>query len=290
MAKCNPGVNAWGRNRVGYALRFDGSKPLDLHEISTLGDPAADREIAEAELDSLVKQIGDLQSLLYAADANAVLIVLQGMDTSGKDGVIRKVLDKVDAQGIQVWAFKVPTAEEQAHDFLWRHQVHAPATSMIAVFNRSYYEAVLVERVKGIASEAVVESRYPHINDFELLLTQSRTIVLKFFLYISKEEQAARLLARQQDVTKSWKLSLGDWQERQSWDEYIDAYQRAIAATATEDAPWYVVPSDRKWYRNLAVAQVIAETLEPYREKWLSALQERGDRELAILREAGYAR
>lgn len=275
---------------MGYALRVDGSQPFDLHEISTIGDPAADRQAGEAELNSLVKQIGDLQSLLYAADANSVLIVLQGMDTSGKDGVIRKVMDDVDAQGIQVWAFKVPTAEERAHDFLWRHQLHTPATSMIAVFNRSYYEAVLVERVKGIVSEDVVETRYPHINDFELLLTQSRTIVLKFFLYISKEEQARRLLARQQDVTKSWKLSLGDWQERKSWDEYIDAYQRAIAETATQHAPWYVVPSDRKWYRNLSVAQVIAETLEPYRETWMSALHERGNRELAILREAGYAR
>ncbi len=275
---------------MGYAIRVDGSQPFDLREISTLGDPAAVRDTGEAELNTLVKQIGDLQSILYAADANALLIVLQGMDTSGKDGVIRKVMDDVDAQGIQVWPFKVPTAEERAHDFLWRHQLHSPSTSMIAVFNRSYYEAVLVERVKGIASEAVVESRYPHINDFELLLTQSRTIVLKFFLYISKEEQAKRLLARQQDVTKSWKLSLGDWQERQSWDEYIDAYQRAIAATATEYAPWYVVPSDRKWYRNLAVAHVIAGTLEPYRETWMSSLKERGDRELAILREAGYAR
>jgi PPK2 family polyphosphate:nucleotide phosphotransferase len=275
---------------VGYALRFDGSQPFNLGEISTLGDPKADRDAGEAELKALVKQIGDLQSILYAADANAVLIVLQGMDTSGKDGVIRAVLDEVDAQGIQVWPFKVPTAEERAHDFLWRHQLHTPATSMIAVFNRSYYEAVLVERVKGIVSEAVVETRYPHINDFELLLTQSRTIVLKFFLYISKEEQAERLLARQQDVKKSWKLSLGDWQEREHWDAYIDAYQRAIAATATEYAPWYVIPSDRKWYRNLAVAQVITETLGPYRERWMEALQERGERELAILREAGYAR
>lgn len=275
---------------MGYALRFDGSQPFDLREISTLGDPKAERDAGEAELGTLVKRIGDLQSVLYAADANAVLIVLQGMDTSGKDGVIRVVLDDVDAQGIQVWPFKVPTAEERAHDFLWRHQLHSPATSMMTVFNRSYYEAVLVERVKGIVPEAVVETRYPHINDFELLLTQSRTIVLKFFLYISKEEQAERLLARQQDVTKSWKLSLGDWQERQSWDEYIDAYQRAITATATTDAPWYVIPSDRKWYRNLAVAQVISETLEPYRESWMAALQERGDRELAILREAGYAR
>ncbi len=275
---------------MGYALRFDGSQPCDLREISTHGDPAADRDAGEAELDKLIKQIGDLQTLLYAADSDAVLMVLQGMDTSGKDGVIRKVLDEVDAQGVHVWAFKVPTAEEKSHDFLWRHQLHTPATSIIAVFNRSYYEAVLVEKVKGIASEEVVESRYPHINDFELLLTQSRTVVLKFFLYISKEEQAARLLARQRDITKSWKLSLGDWQERQSWDEYIDAYQRAIAATATAYAPWYVVPSDRKWYRNLAVAQVIAETLEPYREKWLSDLKARGDRELTILRQAGYAR
>jgi PPK2 family polyphosphate:nucleotide phosphotransferase len=289
MAECCENVNE-REGQVGYALRVDGSQPFDLREISTLGDPAADRAAGELELKTLVKQIGDLQSLLYAADANALLIVLQGMDTSGKDGVIRKVMDDVDAQGIQVWAFKVPTIEERAHDFLWRHQLHSPATSMITIFNRSYYEAVLVEKVKGIASESVVESRYPHINDFELLLTQSRTIVLKFFLYISKEEQAQRLLDRQRDVTKSWKLSLGDWEERQSWDEYIEAYQRAIAATATDFAPWYVVPSDRKWYRNLAVAQVITETLEPYRAQWISALQERGDRELAILREAGYAR
>ena len=275
---------------MGYALRFDGSQPCNLHEISTLGDANADREAGEKELDKRVKQIGELQSLLYAADANAVLIVFQGMDTSGKDGVIRKVLDEVDAQGVHVWAFKVPTAEESAHDFLWRHQLHTPRTSIIAVFNRSYYEAVLVEKVKGIASEEVVETRYPHINDFELLLTQSRTIVLKFFLYISKEEQAARLLARQRDITKSWKLSLGDWQERQSWDEYIEAYQRAINMTATDYAPWHVIPSDRKWYRNLAVAQVIVETLEPYRDKWMTDLRERGDRELTILRQAGYAR
>ena len=275
---------------MGYALRFDGSQPCNLHEISTVGDANADREAGEKELDKRVKQIGELQSLLYAADANAVLIVFQGMDTSGKDGVIRKVLDEVDAQGVHVWAFKVPTAEESAHDFLWRHQLHTPRTSIIAVFNRSYYEAVLVEKVKGIASEEVVETRYPHINDFELLLTQSRTIVLKFFLYISKEEQAARLLARQRDITKSWKLSLGDWQERQSWDEYIEAYQRAINMTATDYAPWHVIPSDRKWYRNLAVAQVIVETLEPYRDKWMTDLRERGDRELTILRQAGYAR
>ncbi|MCA9863974.1 MAG: hypothetical protein KC432_13170 [Thermomicrobiales bacterium] len=275
---------------MGYALRFDGSQPFNLLDISTVGDPDADRSNGEAELDRLTGQIGDLQNLLYAAGTDALLIVLQGMDTSGKDGVIRDVLDDVDPQGVHVWSFKVPTAEERSHDFLWRHHLHTPATSSIAVFNRSYYEAVLVEKVKGIASEAVIKTRYPHINDFELLLTQTRTIVLKFFLYISKEEQAERLVARQKDVAKAWKLSLGDWQERQYWDAYLEAYQQAIAATATTYAPWYVVPSDRKWYRNLAVAQVIAASLETYREQWLAGLQERGDRELAMLREAGYAR
>ncbi|MEZ4561288.1 MAG: polyphosphate kinase 2 family protein [Thermomicrobiales bacterium] len=275
---------------MGYALRFDGSQPFNLLDISTVGDPDADRSNGEAELDRLTGQIGDLQNLLYAAGTDALLIVLQGMDTSGKDGVIRDVLDDVDPQGVHVWSFKVPTAEERSHDFLWRHHLHTPATSSIAVFNRSYYEAVLVEKVKGIASEAVIKTRYPHINDFELLLTQTRTIVLKFFLYISKEEQAERLVARQKDVAKAWKLSLGDWQERQYWDAYLEAYQQAIAATATTYAPWYVVPSDRKWYRNLAVAQVIAASLETYREQWIAGLQERGDRELAMLREAGYAR
>lgn len=274
---------------MGYALRFDGSTPCDLATISTIGDADASHSKGDDELHQLIKEIGELQSLLYAAGTDAVLIVLQGMDTSGKDGVIRKVLDEVNAQGVHVWPFKVPTSEEAAHDFLWRHQLRTPAISMLAVFNRSYYEAVLVERVKGIVPESVVETRYPHINDFELLLTQSRTIVLKFFLYISIEEQAERLLARQHDLGKSWKLSLGDWQERQSWDEYIDAYQRAINATATPDAPWYVVPSDRKWYRNLAVAQVISETLGQRRDDWISALQERGIHELAVLRAAGYA-
>jgi polyphosphate kinase 2 (PPK2 family) len=160
---------------------------------------------------------------------------------------------------------------------------------MIAVFNRSYYEAVLVESVKGIASPDVVRNRYPHINDFELLLTQSRTPVAKFFLHISKETQEERLLARQESVEKWWKLSLGDWQDRQRWDEYMAAYEAALNATATMSAPWYIVPSDRKWYRNLAVSQALVEMLRPYRDDWLAALRERGEQELAVLRDAGFA-
>jgi polyphosphate kinase 2 (PPK2 family) len=195
----------------------------------------------------------------------------------------------MNPSGVHVWSFKVPTEEERAHDFLWRHHLHTPALSMVAVFNRSYYEAVLVELVKGIVTPEVAVSRYSHINDFELLLDQSRTVVVKFFLHISKEKQEERLLARQEEVEKWWKLSLEDWQERQRWDDYMAAYQAAINATATTWAPWYVVPSDRKWYRNLAVAQALAETLRPHRDDWMAALRERGEKELAKLRDAGYA-
>jgi polyphosphate kinase 2 (PPK2 family) len=160
---------------------------------------------------------------------------------------------------------------------------------MVGVFNRSYYEAVVVEAVKGIASPEVVESRYPHINDFELLLTQSRTIVATFFLHVSKDEQRERLLARQESPETAWKLSVGDWQERDRWDDYQAAYEAAINATSTGWAPWYFVPSDRKWYRNLAVAQALVEILRPYKDDWIATLRERSERELAALREAGFA-
>jgi PPK2 family polyphosphate:nucleotide phosphotransferase len=274
---------------VGYALRFDGSQPVNLSAIDTEGDPHVAKADGEEALDALQEELGELQELLFAAGTDALLIVLQGMDTSGKDGTIRHVLTDMDAQGVHVWSFKAPTDVEQAHDFLWRHHLETPPLSMVAVFNRSYYEAVLVELVKGITSPEVVESRYPHINDFELLLTQSHTIVAKFFLMISKETQEERLLDRQQEVEKFWKLSVGDWQERERWDDYMAAYQAAIAATATPYAPWYIVPSDRKWYRNLAVAEALAEMLRPHRERWIEALREDGENELAALRQAGYA-
>jgi PPK2 family polyphosphate:nucleotide phosphotransferase len=272
-----------------YAIRCDGSEPVDLAAIDTRGDDGIDKTAGKERLDPLVEELGELQELLFAAGTDALLVVLQGMDTSGKDGTIREVFADMDPPGVHVWSFKVPTDEERRHDFLWRHQLHTPARSMIAVFNRSYYEAVLVELVKGIASPEAVVSRYPHINDFEQLLTQSNTIVAKFFLHISNETQKERLLARQDEVEKWWKLSLGDWQERQYWDAYMAAYQAAIAATATPWAPWYVIPSDRKWYRNLAVAEALVGILRPYRESWLAALREKGQSELAALREAGFA-
>jgi PPK2 family polyphosphate:nucleotide phosphotransferase len=274
---------------LGYALRCDGSQSVDLAAVDTRGNGDITKEAGKVELDALAKELGELQELLFAAGTEALLIVLQGMDTSGKDGTIRTVLTEMNPSGVHVWSFKVPTSEERAHDFLWRHQLKTPALSSVAVFNRSYYEAVLVELVKAIISPEVSYSSYPHINYYELLLDQSRTLVVKFFLHISKETQEERLLARQEEVEKWWKLSLGDWQERQRWDDYMAAYQTAINATATVWAPWYVVPSDRKWYRNLAVAQALAETLRPHRENWLAALRERGEQELAALKDAGYA-
>jgi PPK2 family polyphosphate:nucleotide phosphotransferase len=274
---------------MGYALRYDGSQPVDLAVVDTRGDDSVDKDAGKLELDALTKELGELQELLFAAGTDALLIVLQGMDTSGKDGTVRAVLNDMNPSGVHVWSFKVPTADERAHDFLWRHHLHTPALSSVAVFNRSYYEAVLVELVKGIVTPEVAVSRYPHINDFEQLLDQSQTLVVKFFLHISKETQEERLLARQEEVEKWWKLSLGDWQERQHWDDYMAAYQAAINATATTWAPWYVVPSDRKWYRNLAVAQALTEVLRPHRDDWMGALRERGEQELAALRDAGYA-
>src|SRR5919112_4850861 len=277
-----------GMGTMGYALRCDGRQAIDLAAVDIRGDSDITKEAGKVEFEALAKELGELQELLYAAGTDALLIILQGMDTSGKDGTIRAVLNDMNPSGVHVWSFKVPTVEERAHDFLWRHHLHTPGLSSVAVFNRSYYEAVLVERVKGIVSPEVVASRYPHINDFELLLHQSRTFVVKFFLHISNGTQEERLLARQEEVEKWWKLSLGDWQERQCWDEYMAAYQTTINATATVWAPWYVVPSDRKWYRNLAVAQALAETLRPHRDDWLAALRERGEQELAALRDAGY--
>jgi PPK2 family polyphosphate:nucleotide phosphotransferase len=274
---------------VSYALRCDGSQAVDLAAIDTRGDADIDKSAGEKQLKALTRELGDLQELLFAAGTTALLIVLQGMDTSGKDGTIRHVLEDMNATGVHVWSFKVPTEEERAHDFLWRHHLRTPAVSMVAVFNRSYYEAVLVELVKGIASPEVVRTRYPYIKDFEQLLTQSQTIVAKFFLHISKEEQEERLLARQDEVEKWWKLSVGDWQEREYWDAYQAAYEAAITATATTWAPWYVVPSDRKWYRNLAVAEALVDLLRPYRDDWNSALEQQGEKELAALRDAGFS-
>lgn len=265
---------------MAQAIRLTGTRRIDLAEISPAGDQV-DRTVSEKHFRDLAGELGELQDLCYAAGTESLLVVLQGMDTSGKDGAIRGVFGAVNPQGVNVASFKVPTPVELAHDFLWRIHQQTPAKGMFTIFNRSHYESVLVERVKALVPEAVWSQRYEKINDFERLLTANDTIVAKFFLHISKEEQRERLLKREADPTKAWKLAAGDWVERRSWDAYLAAYQDALNRCATPSAPWYVVPADRKWYRDLVIAEALVATLRPYRQRWLDQLAERGKAAMA---------
>jgi PPK2 family polyphosphate:nucleotide phosphotransferase len=271
---------------MGYAIKVTGGEPVDLAKIETKTDGGLTREDGEAQFAALAAELGELQELLYAAQTEAVLIVLQGLDTSGKDGTIRNVLRDVNPAGCRIASFKVPTPDELAHDFLWRAHKQTPSHGEFTVFNRSHYEDVLVVRIHELVPEDVWQKRYDHINAFERLLADSRVIIAKFYLHISKEEQEERLLEREHDVTKAWKLSAADWVERRSWDKYVPAYQDAINECAGIHAPWYVVPADRKWFRNLAVAEAIVETLRPHKPRWLKALEARGEAELKAIRAA----
>jgi len=242
------------------------------------------QEVERKLLPDFRKSLLQLQDLLYGAHAQSILIVLQGMDTSGKDGTIRHVMSGVNPTGCYVWSFKVPTEEELKHDFLWRVHAHTPELGTIAIFNRSHYEDVLVARVHHLVPHEVWKQRYDQINAFEQLLTESGTVILKFFLHISKDEQEKRLLEREQDVEKAWKLSVGDWKEREYWDDYVKAYEEALGRCGTPHAPWHIVPADKKWYRNYVISQTIVERLEPLAKGWRAALKQRGEQSLAELR------
>lgn len=208
------------------------------------------------------KRLTDLQERFYAWDKKALLIVLQGMDTAGKDGTIKHVMRGVNPQGVLVSSFKVPTPEELSHDYLWRIHKAVPKRSMIGIFNRSHYEDVLVVRVHNLVPPEVWRRRYEHINAFEKILAENDVVILKFFLHISYEEQARRLQARLDTPEKRWKFSKGDLKERLLWDEYMAAYADAVQKCSTEYAPWFIVPSDNKWYRNFVVGSIITETLD----------------------------
>ncbi len=213
------------------------------------------------QLDSLTLKLEELQELLYAQHKHKVLIVLQAMDTGGKDGTIRHVFEGVNPSGVRVASFKVPTNEELDHDYLWRVHKQAPGKGEIVIFNRSHYEDVLVVRVHKLVPKSVWSKRYAQINDFERMLVEEGTTILKFFLHIDKQEQKSRLQARLDTPNKQWKFSVGDLAERKLWPEYLEAYQDAISSTSSEWAPWYIVPANRKWYRNLVIANIIIQTL-----------------------------
>lgn len=265
-----------------------GSKVL-LKEISPDHDGGLTKEDGEELSRGLGDELCDLQELLYAAGQNGLLVVLQGLDTSGKDGTIRSLLSHINGQSCSVSPFKVPTPVELSHDFLWRVHAVTPGHGHMTIFNRSHYEDVLVVRVHNLVPESVWSKRYDHINHFEKLLADSGVIVLKYMLHISKEEQEQRLLEREQDVEKAWKLSVGDWKEREYWKDYTEAYEAALTRCSTEYAPWHVVPANKKWFRNLAITEHIVKTLKDYREPWMEHLTKVGEKakaELTAWREA----
>ncbi|HEX5148830.1 MAG TPA: polyphosphate kinase 2 family protein [Candidatus Limnocylindrales bacterium] len=239
--------------RAGTRVRLHGLDPGDTHGF--------DRDQAERATESQLERLVDLQDRLWAEGKRAVLVVLQGIDTAGKDGVIRKVMTAFNPQGCPVTSFKVPSPEELAHDYLWRVHQHVPKKGEIGIFNRSHYEEVLVVRVHGLVPKRDWSKRYDQINAFERMLTETGTTIVKFFLSIDSDEQRERFQARYDDPTKRWKFSMGDLEERKLWDDYQAAFEDALTRTSTDWAPWYVIPANHKWFRDLAVATILADTI-----------------------------
>jgi PPK2 family polyphosphate:nucleotide phosphotransferase len=252
--------------------RVEPGTPLRLADVNP--DESEHYKRKKDVADELKRQrdrISDLQARLYGEQKRSLLMVLQAMDTGGKDGTIKGVFQGVNPQGCQVWSFKAPSNEEAAHDFLWRYHQKAPPRGMIHIFNRSHYEDVLIVRVKDLVPESVWKPRYEAINQFEHALTLAGVTVLKFYLHISKDEQKRRLESRLQDPDKRWKFSTNDIKERGYWDDYMAAFEDAINNCSTADSPWYVIPANKKWYRNLVVARTIADTLEALNPQYPAA-------------------
>ena len=214
------------------------------------------------EIQKNVERMDELQYLLYADGSQSLLVVLQALDAAGKDGTIRHVFSGMNPQGTFVYGFKQPSREEAAHDFLWRAHARTPGRGEVAVFNRSHYEDVLVVRVHKLVPHSVWSKRYELINDFETMLSRNGTTILKFFLHISPQEQLARFKQRLDDPSRHWKISESDYSERELWPQYVDAYEDAMKLTSSKHAPWYIIPSNHKWFRNLAVSQIIADTMD----------------------------
>ena len=244
------------RVKPGEKVRLD---RIDPDETSAW---EGDKSEAKARVEALNARLEELQELLYAEGKHKVLIVLQAMDAAGKDSTIRRIFDRTNPQGVKVQSFKVPSEEERAHDYLWRVHARTPGAGEMMIFNRSHYEDVLVVRVKGFAPRERWEKRYGHIRDFERLLVDEGTTVLKFFLHISKDEQKQRFEDRLKDPTKHWKFRKADLDDRALWDDYMRAYEDALAETSSEAAPWYVIPANHKWYRDWLITKILVSRLE----------------------------
>jgi PPK2 family polyphosphate:nucleotide phosphotransferase len=260
-----------------HAIVFDepGAK-VRLDKLSTTPPAKLGKQAAQARFQELNQELFELQDLLWGAKTHSLLIVLQGRDAAGKDGTIKHVMGSFNPRGVHVVSFSVPSEEERRHDFLWRVHLKAPRLGEVSIFNRSHYEDVLVVRVNHLAKKGLWKRRYDHINGFEETLAEEGCIILKFFLHITREEQETRLLAREQDPLNAWKLNVDDWKDRAKWDEFTQAYEDVIEKCSAPHAPWMVVPSDAKWYRNLVVAEAVAAAMRPYRKEWRKTLQREG--------------
>jgi PPK2 family polyphosphate:nucleotide phosphotransferase len=250
--------------------RIKPKQKINLKEWDPNETPAFDggKNEGKAKLLKLNEELEALQELLYAEGKHRLLVILQGMDASGKDGVIRHVFEGVNPQGVSVVGFKTPTPEELAHDYLWRIHRQVPGKGQIVIFNRSHYEDVLVVRVKNLVPPKVWEKRYDQINAFEKMLTQEGVTILKFFLHIDKDEQKQRFEERLHDPAKQWKFNPGDLEDRKLWGDFMKAYETVLEKTSTSWAPWYLVPANKNWYRNLIIGSVMVDTLKSFKMKY----------------------
>jgi PPK2 family polyphosphate:nucleotide phosphotransferase len=262
----SPSLRELLRVKPGSKVRLAGIDPNATH--------GREKQGSAAELAKGLERLTDLQDRIWAEQKHPVLIVLQGIDAAGKDGSVKHVMSAFNPMGCSVTSFKVPTPLELAHDYLWRTHQRVPSKGEIAIFNRSHYEDVLVVRVHDIVPKKVWAKRYDQINAFEALLASSGTTIIKFFLLIDKDEQKARLQSRIDDPTKNWKFKLGDLAERKLWDDYSAAYEDALSRCSTAAAPWYVIPANRNWFRNLAIADIVADTLDDLKPAYPPATED----------------
>lgn len=239
-----------------------GEKRIDLGAWDTDDDGGLARDVADVESLKLTERIAQLQERLYAEGKRSVLVVLQAMDGAGKDSTIKSVFGPLNPQGLSLTSFKAPCGHERAHDFLWRVHAHTPSRGYIGLFNRSHYEDVLVVRVKNLVQESIWKKRYKHIVNFEELLVDEGTAVVKFYLHVSRDYQRERLQKRLDDPAKHWKFEPNDLTERALWKDYREAFEVAVAKTSTKDAPWYIIPAEKRWFRNWLVAKIMVETME----------------------------
>ena len=246
--------------RPGSKFKLDDVDPEDTHGLT--------KAAAGRRLQKNLERLAVLQYQLYAEGERSLLVVLQGIDAGGKDGTIRHVMSGLNPQGVTVTPFKVPEGEEKRHDYLWRVHDAVPEWGKLGIFNRSHYEDVLVVRVHNLVPKSVWSKRYRHINDFERMLSDNGVRIIKFLLYISKDEQAKRFQDRLDDSSKNWKFSMADIKEREYWDDYIKAYDDTLRECSTDYAPWFVIPANHKWFRNLAVSQIIVDTLQDMKLKF----------------------